>query len=122
MQQAVAQQGVLPPLGMMDIHHRTSIYADDVMTFVAADKDGLRACVRIMKDFGKASGLCINLAKCSAHLIRCSPEQVEAVQEELRCPILSFPCTYLGLPLGLRKPSASQLQPLVDWVANKLPS
>lgn len=31
-----------------------------------------------------------------------------------------FPCTYLGLPLGLRKLSATKLQCLVDKVANKL--
>jgi hypothetical protein len=33
-----------------------------------------------------------------------------------------FPLRYLGLPLGLRKPMAAQLQYLVDAVADRLPS
>jgi hypothetical protein len=31
-----------------------------------------------------------------------------------------WPCKYLGLPLGLRKPTAAQLQPVVDSAANRL--
>ena len=33
-----------------------------------------------------------------------------------------FPITYLGIPLGLRKLQKNELQPLVDKVANQLPS
>ena len=33
-----------------------------------------------------------------------------------------FPITYLGIPLGLRKLQKNELQPLVDKVANRLPS
>jgi hypothetical protein len=36
-------------------------------------------------------------------------------------PVFPFPLRYLGLPLGLRKPTAAQLQYLVDAVANRLP-
>jgi hypothetical protein len=47
-------------------------------------------------------------------------EEVPAlVDRELGCPILPFPLRYLGLPLGLRKPTAAQLQYLVDAVANR---
>jgi hypothetical protein len=48
-------------------------------------------------------------------------EDTELVGQELHCPIQPFPLRYLGLPLGLRKPTASQLQFLVDSVANRLP-
>lgn len=68
----------------------------------------------------EASGLRVNVAKTFAHLIRCSEAQGVEVGRELGCAVKTFPCTYLGLPLGLRKPSAPQLQFLVDKVANKL--
>jgi hypothetical protein len=42
------------------------------------------------------------------------------VDRELGCPVLPFPLRYLGLPLGLRKPTTAQLQYLVDAVANRL--
>jgi hypothetical protein len=45
----------------------------------------------------------------------------DLVVQELGCPVLPFPMRYLGLPLGLRKLTAVQLQCLVDAVANRLP-
>jgi hypothetical protein len=34
--------------------------------------------------------------------------------------VLPFPLWFLGLPLGLRRPTAAQLQYLVDVMANRL--
>src|SRR4051812_36140447 len=76
----------------------------------------------IIEDFGIASGLRTNFDKCSANLIRCSTVDRDLVSRELGCPITQFPMRYLGLPLSLRKPSATQLQSLVDQVAARLPS
>jgi hypothetical protein len=75
----------------------------------------------VIEDFGTASGLCTNITKCSANLIRCTDAHVALVEQELRTPVEPFPQWYLGLPLSLRKPSVAQLQYLVDNVANKLP-
>ena len=61
-----------------------------------------------------------NLAKCSIHPIRCTPEQVELARSILRCEVATLPCKYLGLPLGLRKSTPAQLQPVVDSAANRL--
>jgi hypothetical protein len=54
--------------------------------------------------------------------VRCSVDVATQVDRELGCPVLPFPLRYLGLPLGLRKPTAAQLQYLVDAVASRLPS
>jgi hypothetical protein len=35
--------------------------------------------------------------------------------------ISSFPYTYMGLPLNIKKPSRTELQPLVQKIANKIP-
>jgi mannosylglycoprotein endo-beta-mannosidase len=115
------QQGNLALLATSGLRQRTSIYADDVVAFLRPNVGDLRCFAAIIDDFGAASGLRTNLSKCSAHLIRCPVETSTLVDLELGCPMLPFPLRYLGLPLGLRRPTAAQLQYLVDAVANRLP-
>jgi hypothetical protein len=103
------QLGHLAPLADMGLRQRTSIYADDVVAFLRPRVDDLRVFAAIIDDFGAASGLRTNLSKCSAHLIKCSEVVLALVDRELGCPVLPFPLRYLGLPLGLRKPTAAQL-------------
>ena len=113
--------GLLTPLAEMGLRHRTSIYADDVVTFLRPLERDLRVFARLLDDFGLASGLRANIEKCSAHLIRCGEQEAAMVVQELHCPLMPFPLRYLGLPLSLRKLTAEQLQYLVDNVANHLP-
>uniref|UniRef100_A0A453SB31 Uncharacterized protein n=1 Tax=Aegilops tauschii subsp. strangulata TaxID=200361 RepID=A0A453SB31_AEGTS len=40
----------------------------------------------------------------------------------LGCPTAAMHVTYLGIPLTLGRPTATQLQPLVDKTAGKLPT
>jgi hypothetical protein len=119
--QKAADEGLLSPLAPSGLRHRTSIYADDVVTFVRPSVMDFRTFMAVIEDFGTASGLRTNIAKCSANLIRCTDAHEALVAQELRCPVEYFPLQYLGQPLSLRKPSAAQLQYLVDNVANKLP-
>jgi hypothetical protein len=84
--------------------------------------DDLRAFVVIVGDFVVASGLRTNLSKCSTHLIICLVDVATLVDRELGCPVLPFSLRYLGMPLGLKKPTTAQLQYLVDAVVNCLPS
>jgi hypothetical protein len=91
------------------------------LLFLRPRVEDLRASAAIIDDFGTMLGLHTNHSKCSAHLIRCSVKVGELVVQDLGCPILLFPMRYLGLPLGLRKPTAAQLQYLVEAAANRLP-
>jgi hypothetical protein len=109
MLERATQEGQLAPLADMGLHQRTSIYVDDVVTFLKPRVDDLRAFAAIVDDFGVALGLRTNLSKCSAHLIRCSVDVAAQVDQELGCPVLPFLLRYLRLPLGLRKPTAAQL-------------
>jgi hypothetical protein len=43
------------------------------------------------------------------------------IQNLLPCSLAEFPCKYLGLPLSLKKLSKSQVQPIVDRIADQLP-
>jgi hypothetical protein len=101
------QEGHLAHLAASGLRQRTSIYADDVVAFLRPRVEDLRAFAAILDDFGTASGLRTNLSKCFAHLIRCPTEVGELEVEELGCPVLPFPMRYLGLPLGLRKPTVA---------------
>ena len=113
--------GLLSPLAETGLRHRTSIYADDVVTFIWPQERDLRVFTRLLDDFRLASGLRANLEKCSAHLIHCGEHEIALVERELHCPLLPFPFRYLGLPLSLQKLTSEQLQYLVDSIANHLP-
>ncbi|KAM0913456.1 hypothetical protein ACQ4PT_012157 [Festuca glaucescens] len=67
-----ADVGLLTELSPSGFRHRTSMYADDVVTFIRPTRLDLQTCAQIVEDFGVASGLRTNLAKCSLHPIRCS--------------------------------------------------
>jgi hypothetical protein len=115
-----ASDGLLSRLANSGLRHRTSMYADDVVTFLGLTAMDLHTCSAIVDDFGVASGLRTNLAKCSLHPIRCSPEQVELARGILGCEVASFPCRYLGLPLCIRKVTVAQLQLVVDNAVRRL--
>ncbi|KAM0906301.1 hypothetical protein ACQ4PT_016864 [Festuca glaucescens] len=98
-----ASEGLLSRLAPRGLLHRTSMYADNVVTFIKPEKVDLLACAAVVEDFGEASGLRTNQTKCSLHPIRCTVDLVELAQSILQCSVEGWPCKYLGLPLGLRK-------------------
>jgi hypothetical protein len=63
-----ADVGLLADLAASELRHHMSMYADDVVTFVRPTPLDLHTCAVIVADFGEASGLRTNLAKCSIHL------------------------------------------------------
>jgi hypothetical protein len=87
--------GLLTPLAASGLRHRTSIYVDDVVTFLRPLVLDLKVFAMIIQDFGDASGLRTNMDKWSANLIRCSDVDEEAVVRELRCRVVPFPLRYL---------------------------
>lgn len=52
--QRAASDGVLTPLAPAGLWHRTTIYVDDVVTFLKPERRSLRACVVLLTDFGTA--------------------------------------------------------------------
>lgn len=75
----------------------------------------------VLRVFVIASGLNTNIQESSASPIQCLADLIEEVQQHLPCAISEFPCTYLGLPLSIRKLSKAAIQPLIDRVADQLP-
>jgi hypothetical protein len=108
-------------LNGLEIPHRISLYADDMVVFIKPEIE-IAAATEILNIFGEASGLRTNFAKCSAMPIQCTDEQIALIQLVLPCAIAPFPCKYLGLPLSIFKLKKEDLQPLVDKIARRLPT
>uniref|UniRef100_A0A453SZ45 Reverse transcriptase domain-containing protein n=1 Tax=Aegilops tauschii subsp. strangulata TaxID=200361 RepID=A0A453SZ45_AEGTS len=99
-----------------------SLYADDVILFCHPTVGDITAVKSILLLFGRASSLLVNYAKSSATLIRCAADDVAPAVNLLGCPLAEFPITYLGILLTLHRPTAAQLQPVVDKTAGMLPT
>jgi hypothetical protein len=99
------------------IRHRASLYADDLVVFVAPVAEDLHCLREILSFFAGASGLVTNVDKCVASPIRCSDELMLQVQLAFPCVVSPFPCRYLGIPLSLLRLKRVDEQALVDRVA-----
>jgi hypothetical protein len=98
-----------------------SLYADDAVAFFTPVELDLRVIKGILSLFQNASGLATNYSKSHLYTINCSDEQISLVCSILSCPISDFSCTYLGVPLSIRRLPKSALQPLIDKAARRIP-
>jgi hypothetical protein len=73
------QQGVLANLPLATTRWRTSMYVDDAAIFINPLKEDLKAITTILQEFGRVSGLHINLLKSSVHPIRCQDIDLDHV-------------------------------------------
>jgi hypothetical protein len=76
----------------------------------------------ILQLFGAASGLTTNLQKSSVLPIRCNEDDKAVLLDSLPCQISDFPCKYLGVPLSPLKLTKTQIQSIIEKIADKLPS
>jgi hypothetical protein len=113
--------GLLQQPGRHDIRFRASLYADDVVAFFSPVELDLRVVKGVLALFEGASGLATNLSKSHVYPINRSGEQISLVRSILFCSIVEFPCTYLGVPLSIKRIPEADLQPLVDKAARRLP-
>ncbi|KAM0889990.1 hypothetical protein ACQ4PT_027347 [Festuca glaucescens] len=81
----VSVDGLLVNLPARGLRHRTSMYADDVVIFLKPERLDIFTFTAI----GEACGQRTNLAKCSVHPIRCSPEQLELARNILQCEVVA---------------------------------
>jgi hypothetical protein len=91
---AAVHVGTLPALPA-GLKHRVLLYADNVVVFARPDEE-LGVIRALLEYFGDASGLHVNYGKSAAAPIRCDEEAVDAISNNLQCPVRNFPCTYLG--------------------------
>ncbi|WVZ54039.1 LOW QUALITY PROTEIN: hypothetical protein U9M48_004907 [Paspalum notatum var. saurae] len=113
-----SSEGLLLPLIGQHSTHRISLYADGVALFIRPIEGDLRLIQDLLDCF--VAGLKTNVLKSSATPIQCSDEDIARTSQLLSCSIKSFPCTYLGLPLTVLKPTKADFMRVIDKVADKL--
>jgi hypothetical protein len=120
--QAAAAEGLLSPVHLRAASLRMSLYADDAAIFFNPVKEEVQVLADILQMFGQVSRLVTNQSKCVVYPIRCEGFDLEDIMAAFHCPIQSFPCKYLGLPLHVRQLRRVDYQPLIDKLANRLPT
>jgi hypothetical protein len=110
------QHGVLSNLPLAAARWRTCMYADDAAIFINPLKEDLEAITTILQEFGKVSGLHINMQKSSVHPIRCHGIDLNHVLASFKGTRESFPCRYLGPQLHTRSLQKVLVQPLIERI------
>jgi len=116
------QNGYLSHLPSKAAGCRASLYADDLVVFLAPVQGDVDVMKEMLRIFGHASGLFTNMDKSVATPIQCSTEQLQLFVSRFGCQIAHFPCRYLGVPLSVHKLSRSEELPLINSVANIIPA
>jgi hypothetical protein len=116
-----SEEGHLQPLSTKQLRHHISLYVDDAVVFLKPEVADNSLVTDLLKLFGRASGLHMNIQKSSVVPIRCDTQTINAAKELLPCEFVEFPCKYLELPLSIKKLSRAQIQSIIDHVASSLP-
>jgi hypothetical protein len=111
---------LLTPLSTRVATLRFTMYADDAAIFLNPIKEEVHVVAGILYIFGHASGLITNRSKCAVYPINCESLDVVDVMEGFTCPIKTFPCNYLGLPLQFRALHRVEVQPLIDKMGKQI--
>lgn len=111
---------LLSPLRGRYAKLRLSLYADDVVIFLNPVQGEVTALFSILEQFGNASGLKLNLAKCLVAPIRCLGLDLDRILTSFAGQRVSFPIKYLGLPLTLGRLKLVHVQNIIDETRAKL--
>jgi hypothetical protein len=111
---------VLSLLSLRIARIKATFYANAAALFINPIREDIFAVQEILNLFGNASGLRTNLDKCVAYSVACEGLDLDSVLEDFGGNQGSFPCSYLGLPLGAKKPKRVEVQPLLDRAHGRL--
>jgi hypothetical protein len=90
----VEQPGLLGPVQRLR-GYRVSLYADDLVLFVAPEVRDLHTVKAVLSIFGLSSGLFSNLDKSVAIPMHCSDVELGRIRDILDCRVEQFPCRYV---------------------------
>lgn len=97
-------------------------YADDTLIVIEGDTRQLLFLKSLINTFSEATGLKVNLQKSMMLPINITEERLDFLAKTFGCSKGSFPFTYLGLPMGLTKPSVQDYLPLINKCEARLGS
>ena len=110
---------LLHPLGS-DVLFPVLQYADDTLLIFQGDLQQAQVIKTILSAFSDFSGLQINFHKSTLVPVSVDADLALDIARVLGCPVSSFPCTYLGLPLSLNKITHGMLLPVIHRVDKRL--
>jgi hypothetical protein len=88
-------------------------YADDTILVMEACPKQLFFLKSMLNSFVEPTGLHVNYHKSNIYPINVSDQKMEILANMFHCKIGSMSFTYLGLPLGLKKPNLGAFLPLI---------
>ena len=95
-------------------------YADDTIFLGEATMENVRAIKAILRAFELASGLKINFAKSSCGAFGVLDQWTHDASNYLNCRLMSFPFTYLGIPIGANPRRCQTWDPIITKCERKL--
>ena len=95
-------------------------YADDTLVILQASARQLVCLKALLNTFASATGLKVNYGKSIMVPINIAEDRVDIFTNTLQCARGQFPFTYLGLPLGIYKPTVEQCLPIVNRIAKRI--
>ncbi|KAJ0477029.1 putative RNA-directed DNA polymerase [Helianthus annuus] len=110
--------GIKIPNGGPSLSHL--MYADDVMFMGEWSSSNVNNLRRVMRCFYLASGLKINLAKCSIYGIGVNDQEVQDMASIINCKQGTFPFKHLGLVVGANMNLTRNWKSVVDIFKHRL--
>ena len=95
-------------------------YADDTIFFGEPTMQNVKVIKSILRGFELVSGLKINFAKSHFGALGRPDQWVREAAGFLNCRILSFPFTYLGIPVGVTPRRGQLWDSVIRKYENKL--
>ena len=95
-------------------------HADDTLLIFQGTLQQAQVIKNILSAFSDFSGLQINFHKSTLVPVSVETDTAMEIAHLLGCPVSSFPCTYLGLPLSLNKVTHGMLLPVIHKVDKRL--
>lgn len=95
-------------------------YADDMAVIAKGNIDTLISFKLILRLFTSVYGLEVNYAKSTFIPLNVPNADMGWIRAVMGCSQTSFPMTYLGMPLTLKRPTKQQFLPLVEKIEKRL--
>ncbi|KAJ3672429.1 hypothetical protein LUZ60_007150 [Juncus effusus] len=105
------------PLGKT---HISLFYADDSLFLIKPDIVQVRRLKLLLNSFGGSSGLSINYDKSEFTVIPDTTQEIVVIAQELGCPHVQLPFTYLEYPFHYKKPTADFYRTLIEKFEQRL--
>jgi hypothetical protein len=91
-----------------------------MIVFMNGDLNELNNLKDMLATFADSAGLKVNFDKSMMIPVNVSEERLQVLSTSFGCAKGTLPFTYLGLPLGITKPSVADFWPLVSKCERRL--